>query len=132
MSKKNNISKTVLYLIIGLVISVGFLYMGVNIGFPFGTEDPVCLVLTLWGYRHVIIPIITLILIPLCLLENKGVLIGTLSLGIFTIFLCLAHVVYMLIANPLGFEAQIYGPTIWSIIQIPIIFFSYKARHELI
>lgn len=130
MSKNKKISNNILFLIIGLVISVGFMYTGVVIGFPFGTTDPVCLVLTLWGYRHFIIPILTLILIPLCLLENKGGLIGTFFLSIITIFLCLAHVVYMYIANPPGFETQIYGPVVWSIIQIPIIFFSYKARHE--
>jgi len=53
-------------------------------------------------------------------------------LGIVTLALSLAHSIYMLVATPPGFESQIFGPTVWSIIQIPIIIFGYKARQELI
>jgi len=53
-------------------------------------------------------------------------------LGIVTLALSLVHSIYMLIATPPGFESQIFEPTVWSIIQIPVIIFSYKARQELI
>lgn len=77
-------------------------------------------------------PILALILIPICSLERTWGLLGAFVLGVVTIALCLVDSVYMLIATPPRFESQIVGPTVWSIIQIPIIAFSYKAQQELI
>jgi hypothetical protein len=37
----------------------------------------------------------------------------------------------MLIANPAGYEEQLFGPIAWSVIQVPIIVFSFKSRKKL-
>lgn len=52
-------------------------------------------------------------------------------LGVMTLALSLVHVGYMVIAEPAGFRSQLFGPLVWSIIQIPIVVFGYKARQGL-
>lgn len=52
MRNPNRITNNTLGVITGLVVSVGFMFLGLDFGFPFGTDDPIRLVLTLWGYRH--------------------------------------------------------------------------------
>jgi len=88
--------------------------------------------LTLGDQRHTIMTILALILIPICARENKWGFLSAMVLVIVTLALSLIHSIYMLITTPPGFVSQIFGPTVWSIIQIPIISFSYKARQELI
>ena len=131
MSKTNRITNNTLGVIVGLVISVLWIFMGLDIGFRFVASDCVSYVLTLGELRHTIMTILALILIPICARENKWGFLAAMVLGIVTLALSLSHSIYMLIATPPGFESQIFGPIAWSIIQIPIIIFSYKARQEL-
>jgi hypothetical protein len=53
------------------------------------------------------------------------------ALGGLTLTLSLIHVVHMLVAAPPGFEPQLFGPIVWSIIQIPIIVFGCLAVRGL-
>ena len=132
MSKSTRISNNALGVIIGLVISVWWIFMGLDMGFRFAAEfDNLSYLLTLGGHRHTIVPIVALILIPICAREYKWGFFVTMVLGIVTLSLLIIHCVYMLIASPPGFESIIFGPTVWAIIQIPIIIFSYIARKEL-
>jgi hypothetical protein len=131
MSKTKRISNNTLAVIVGMIISIGFIFMGLDLKFPFGTDDVICSILTLGGFRHTMITILYLILIPLCALEKRYAFIVVMITGIVTFALCFTHVIYMLIAKPFGYEAQLYGPVIWSIIQIPITVFSHRARQEL-
>ena len=132
MSKTNKITNNTLGVIIGLVLSVWWIFMGLNTGFRFVAADQISYILTLGEQRHTIMIILALILIPICARENKWGLLTAMVLGMVTFALSFVHSIYMLIATPPGFESQIFGPFIWSIIQIPIIVFSYKARQELI
>lgn len=125
------ISTNTLGVIIGLVISVLWIFMGLDIvGFPFEAGDTVCYWLTLGGYRHTIMTILALVLIPVCALEKQWGFLATMVLGAVTLTLVVVHVVYMLIVTPSGYESQLFGPIMWSIMQIPIVVFSYRARKE--
>ena len=125
------ISTNTLGVIIGLVISVLWIFAGVDIvGFPFIAGDTVCYWLTLGGYRHTIMTILALVLIPVCALEKQWGFLATMVLGAVTLTLTVVHVVYMLIVAPSGYESQLFGPIMWSIMQIPIVVFSYRARKE--
>lgn len=125
------ISTNTLGVIIGLVISVLWIFMGVDIvGFPFIAGDTVCYWLTLGGYRHTIMTIFALVLIPVCALEKQWGFLASMVLGAATLTLTVVHVVYMLIVAPSGYESQLFGPIMWSIMQIPIVVFSYRARRE--
>jgi len=117
MSKNTRITNYTLGAIIGLVISVWWIFMGLDFGFRFGAGfDRISYLLTLGGQRHTIMTIVTLILMVL---------------GIVTLSLLLIHIFYLFIYSPPGLESIIFGPIVWSCIQISIIIFSYKARQEL-
>ena len=125
------ISTNTLGVIIGLVVSVLWIFMGVDIvGFPFIAGDTVCYWLTLGGYRHTIMTILALVLIPVCALEKQWGFLVTMVLGAVTLTLTIVHVMYMLIVAPSGYESQLFGPIMWSIMQVPIVVFSYRARKE--
>jgi hypothetical protein len=131
MKNKARISKNTLGVIIGLVVSVWWIFMGLDIGFRFEAGDTVSLWLTLGGYRHTIMTIVALFLIPVCALEKQWGFWGAMVLGIATLALSGIHVVYMVITAPSGYESQLFGPIIWSVFQIPIIVFSHRARREI-
>ena len=131
MKKKAGISKNTLGVIIGLVVSVWWIFMGLDIGFRFEAGDTVSLWLTLGGYRHTIMTIVALFLIPVCALEKRWGFWGAMVLGIATFTLSVIHIVYMVITAPSGYESQLFGPIIWCVFQIPIIVFSHRARREI-
>lgn len=131
INKINRINNNTLFVIIGLAISVMWIFLGLDFGFKFGPLDLVCEILTLGGYRHTIMTILALILIPICAIENKWGLLGTMILASVIIALSMTHVIYMLIATPTGYEGQLFGPIAWSVIQVPIIVFSFKSRKKL-
>ncbi len=130
MNSKARISKSALGVIIGLVVSVWWIFMGLDLGFRFEASDAVSYWLTLGGYRHTIMTILALFLIPVCALEKRWGFLGAMVLGIATFTLSVIHIVYMVITAPSGYESQLFGPIIWSVFQIPIIVFSHRARRE--
>jgi DMSO/TMAO reductase YedYZ heme-binding membrane subunit len=126
------ISTNTLGVIMGLVISVFWIFIGLDFGFNFGAGfDSISYLLTLGGYRHTIITIAALILIPVCAREYRWGFSAAMALGIVTQILASTHVIYMLIVTPFGYESLLFGPIVWSFMQTPIILFSYRARKEL-
>jgi len=124
----NRISNNAFGVIIGLVISVWWIFMGLDSGFKFGSGfDNLSYILTLGGYRHTVMPVAALILIPVCAREYRWGFLAATLLGIVTLTLALTHVIYMLITAPVGYKSLIFGPTAWSVIQISIILYGYKA-----
>ena len=130
MNNKTRISNSTLGVIIGLVVSVWWIFMGLDIGFRFETSDTVCYWLTLGGYRHTIMTILALVLVPVCALEKRWGFLAAMVLGAVSLTLSVVHVVYMLLVAPSGYESQLFGPIVWSIMQLPIVVFSYRARRE--
>jgi hypothetical protein len=124
-TEHTGIEKNTLYVIIGLVVSVWWIFMGLDTGFRFQASDSVSYWLTLGAHRHTIMTILALILIPVCALEKSWGLLAATVVAIATLLLSMTHVVYMLLAEPTGFESQLFGPVVWSIIQVPIIVFGY-------
>ena len=127
MNDKNRISNNTLGVIIGLVLSIGWIFMGLDIGFPFQAPDAISLWLTLGGYRHTIVTLLALMLIPMCALEKRWAFKATMVLGAVTLFLSVFHVGYMLIAEPPGYKSQIFGPVVWSVIQIFVVMFCHRS-----
>ena len=127
MSKKTRIRNSTLGVIIGLEISVLWIFMGLDSGFRFEAVDLTSYWLTLGAHRHQIMTVLALILVPICSLEKMWGFLAAAALGGVTLTLSLIHVVHMLVATPSGFESQLFGPIVWSVIQIPIIVFAYRA-----
>ena len=105
--------------------------MGLDTGFRFEASDPVSYWLTLGGHRHTIMTILALLLVPVCALEKQWGFLAAMVLGVATLTLSVVHVVYMLIMAPSGYESQLFGPIVWSVMQIPIVVFGYRARREV-
>ena len=124
------ISINTIGVIVGLELVVLWIFMALDTGFPFGARGAVCYWLTLGGYRHTIIPILALVLVPVCALEKQWGFLAAMVLGAATLTLLVVHVVYMLIVTPSGYESQLFGPIVWSCMQIPIVVFGYRARRE--
>jgi hypothetical protein len=74
--------------------------------------------------------ILALVFIPLCALEKQLGFLAAMVLGTVTLILSVVHVVYMLIVVPSGYESQLFGPIVWSIMQVPIVVFGYRARRD--
>ena len=128
MHNKTRIINSTLGVIIGLEISIFWIFMGLDIGFKFGAGfDNLSYMLTLGGYRHTMLPIISFILIPICAREYRWGFLAAMVLGIVTLSLLLIHSMYILMWSPPGCESKIFGPIVWSVMQIPIIVFGYKA-----
>ena len=126
------ISTNTLGVIIGLVVSVLWIFMGLDSGFKYGSGfDNVSYILTLGGYRHTVMSVSALFLIPVCAREYRWGYWAAMLLGIVTLTLALTHVIYMLIATPAGYKSLLFGPTVWSFMQIPIVVFGYRARREV-
>lgn len=104
--------------------------MGLDIGFRFEAPDAISYLLTLCGYRHTIMTVAALILIPICAREARWGFVLAMLLGAVTLVLTLSHIIYMVISKPPGFESQLFGPIVWTLLQIPIIFFGCRALKE--
>jgi len=131
METRTGISNNTLGVIIGLVVSVWWIFMGLESGFSFHASDPVSYWLTLGERRRTIMTIVALMLIPVCALEKRPAFLAAIVLGAVTLILSSIHVLYMWIAATSGFKAKLFGPIVWSILQIPIMVFGYRARRSL-
>ncbi len=121
---KHRITNNTLGVIIGLVISVWWVFMGFVTGFPFPIPDDIISYILTWGgLRETITPVLYLILIPIVAIENKRGFWAALVLSIVLL-------VFSLLVPILGYAIKIFGPIVFSIIQIPIIIYSYKALQE--
>ena len=127
MNESKTISRNTLGLIIGLVVSVWWIFMGLDIGFRFESADRISYLLCLGDLRHTIMTIAALILIPICALELRWGFILAGLLGTITLVLVAVHIFYMVFSNLPGFQSQIFGPLVWLVMQAPIVFFSYRA-----
>ena len=125
------ISTNTLGVIIGLELSILWILMGLEIGFAFKPSSMLSYIVTLGAHRHTVMTIAGLILIPICAREIKWGFLAAMVLGTVTFILSSVSVVEMLVATPPGYEGQLFGPSAWIAIQIPIILFSYRARKEL-
>jgi hypothetical protein len=130
MNNTARIRNNTLGVIIGLVVSVGWIFMGLDIGFRFEAPDVTSLWLTLGGHRHTIATVLALTLVPVCALEKRWAFLAAAVLGTVTLILSVVHVGYMLVATPPGYESQLFGPAVWSLIQVVIVVFGQRAMRE--
>ena len=124
MNGKPRIRNSTLAVIVGLIVSVWWIFMGLDLGFRFEAPDTLSLWLTLGGYRHTIMTGTALVLVPLCALEKRWVFLVTMVVAGTTLVLSVVHVGHMVLSRPAEYESQLFGPVVWSVIQIPIFVFS--------
>ena len=131
MSGSRRIPTNTLGVIVGLELSVFWMFIGALQGFAFKPWSTLSYIVALGSHRHTIITIAGLILIPICAREIKWAFLAAMVLGMITFVLTSVSVVEMLIAPPPWYEGWQFGPIAWIVLQIPIILFSYRARKAL-
>ncbi|MFQ6086099.1 MAG: hypothetical protein ACE5OY_07555 [Candidatus Bathyarchaeia archaeon] len=126
MGEANRISNNALVVVVGLVISVAWIITGLVRGLA-AVADP-------WITAFVyIVTLVALILIPICARENKWGFLLAMVWGIVIIIVRVIITVRLItgpMPEPQAFEMLVIGGTIWLIIQIPIIVFSYRAYRK--
>jgi hypothetical protein len=130
MAENQRISNNTLGVIVGLVLSVWWIFMGLVMGFPFVPFNYLNYIVTLAGYRHTVMPIIALVLIPICAKGYRWGFWAALILGALTFVLSLITVVNLLVSAPAGFQQILMGPSVWLVFQIPIMVFAYRALKQ--
>jgi hypothetical protein len=130
MAENQRISNNTLGVIVGLVLSVWWIFMGLVMGFPFVPFNYLNYVVTLAGYRHAVMPIIALVLIPICAKGYRWGFWAALILGALTFLLSLITVVNLLVSAPAGFQQILMGPSVWLVIQVPIMVFACRALKQ--
>jgi hypothetical protein len=130
MAKKQRISNNTLGVIISLVLSVWWIFMGLDMGFPFVSFNDLSYIVTLAGYRHTVMTIAALVLIPICSREYRWGFLAAMILGALTFVLSLITVVNLVVSAPLGFEQTLIGPLVWLLIQVPVVVFAYRALKQ--
>jgi hypothetical protein len=130
MAENQRISNNTLGVIVGLVLSVWWIFMGLVMGFPFVPFNYLNYIVTLAGYRHAVMPIIALVLIPICAKGYRWGFWAALILGALTFLLSLITVVNLLVSAPAGFQQILMGPSVWLVIQVPIMVFACRALKQ--
>jgi len=130
MAKTQRISNNTLGVIIGLVLSVWWIFMGLVMDFPFVPFNDLSYVVTLAGYRHAVMTIAALILIPICSREYRWGFLAAMILGALTFVLSLITVVNLLVSTPPDFQQTLMGPLVWLIFQVIIVVFAYRALKQ--
>ena len=126
----NKITNKTLMVIIALEGLMLGIFIGLEKGYPFEPQSTLNAIAILGGYRHTVMSVSALFLIPVCAREYRWGFWAAMLLGIVTLTLSLTHVIYMLVAASVGYRSLIFGPTVWSVMQIPIVVFGYRARRE--
>ncbi len=127
MAKTRRISNNTLGVIIGLVLSVWWIFMGLDMDFSFEPFNDLSHIVTLAGYRHTVMTIAALVLIPICAREYRWGFWAAMILGALTFVLSLVTVVNLLVSTPPDFQQTLMGPSVWLIFQATIVVFAYRA-----
>jgi ABC-type Na+ efflux pump permease subunit len=130
MAKNQRISNNALGVIVGLVLSVWWIFMGLDMGFSFEPFNDLSQVVTLAGYRHTVMTIAALVLIPICAREYRWGFWAAMILGALTFVLSLITVVNLLVSTPPDFQQTLMGPAVWLIFQAIIVVFAYRALKQ--
>jgi hypothetical protein len=130
VAKTQGISKNTLGVIIGLVLSVWWIFIGLDMGFPFEPFNDLSHIVTLVGYRHTVMTIAALVLIPICAREYRWGFWAALIMGALTFVLSLITVVNLLASAPPDFQQTLMGPSVWLIFQATIVVFAYRALKQ--
>lgn len=129
MKKRNGISNNALAGIIGLEAIVLGIFIGLKMGFSFEPPSPLSSIVTIGGTRHVIGTIAALIFIPIFAKQIKAGFLVALIFTTATLILTVGSISDFLFITP-GYRAKVPVPIAMAIIQVLVMWFSYRAWKE--
>jgi len=129
MNKITNKTLLVIIALEGLMLGI---FVGLEKGFSFEPQSTLNAIATLGGNRHIVAIIAPLIFIPLLAKQIKGAFLALIMVVSCTGILTLITISDLLFINP---ESEIMGLLIsvaMLVVQVLVLFFSYRARKEMI
>ncbi len=128
----NKISNNTLGAIIALEGLMLGIFMGLEKGFSFEPQSTLNAIATLGGNRHVVAVIVPLIFIPILAKQIRGVFLALIIIVSITGILTIITIIDLLFITP---GSEVIAPLlsiVMLVVQMFVIFFSYRARKEMI
>ena len=128
----NKISNNTLGAIIALEGLMLGIFMGLEKGFSFESQSTLNAIVTLGGNRHIIAVIVPLIFIPILVKQIRGGFLALIIIVSITGILTIITIIDLLFITP---GSEVIAPLlsiVMLVVQTFVIFFSYRARKEMI
>ncbi|MCD4672394.1 MAG: hypothetical protein K8R77_07015 [Anaerolineaceae bacterium] len=128
----NKISNNTLGAIIALEGLMLGIFMGLEKGFSFEPQSTLNAIATLGGNRHVVAVIVPLIFIPILAKQIRGGFLALIIIVSITGILTTITIIDLLFINP---GSEVLAPLlsiVMLVVQTFVLFFSYRARKEII
>lgn len=128
----NKISNNTLGAIIALEGLMLGIFMGLEKGFSFEPQSTLNAIATLGGNRHIVAVIVPLIFIPILAKQIRGGFLALIIIVSITGILTIITIIDLLFITP---GSEVIAPLlsiVMLVVQTFVIFFSYRARKEMI
>lgn len=128
----NKISNNTLGAIIALEGLMLGIFMGLEKGFSFEPQSTLNAIATLGGNRHIVAVIVPLIFIPILVKQIRGGFLALMIIVSITGILTIITIIDLLFITP---GSEVIAPLlsiVMLVVQTFVIFFSYRARKEMI
>jgi len=128
----NKISNNTLMAIIALEGLMLGIFMGLEKGFSFEPQSTLNAIATLGGNRHIVAIIVPLIFIPILAKQIRGGFLALIIIVSITGILTTITITDLLFVTPGYAIIALLLSTVMLVVQTFVIFFSYRARKEMI
>lgn len=128
----NKISNNTLGAIIALEGLMLGIFMGLEKGFSFEPQSTLNAIATLGGNRHILAIIVPLIFIPILAKQIRGGFLALIIFVSFTGILTIITLIDLLFVTPGSGGLGLLIAAIMLVVQMFVLFFSYRARKEII
>jgi hypothetical protein len=129
MNKITNKTLLVIIALEGLMLGI---FVGLEKGFSFEPQSTLNAIATLGGNRHLVAIIAPLIFIPILAKQIRGGFLGLMIVVSTTGILTIITIVDLLFINPGSEITGLLISLVMLVVQILVLFFSYRARKEMI
>ncbi len=108
------------------------IFVGLEKGFSFEPQSTLNAIATLGGNRHLVAIIAPLIFIPILAKQIRGGFLGLMIIVSITGILTIITIVDLMFINPGSEITGLLISLVMLVVQILVLFFSYRARKEMI
>jgi hypothetical protein len=129
MNKITNKTLLVIMALEGLMLGI---FVGLEKGFSFEPQSTLNAIATLGGNRHLVAIIAPLIFIPILAKQIRGGFLGLMIIVSITGILTIITIVDLMFINPGSEITGLLISLVMLVVQILVLFFSYRARKEMI
>lgn len=129
MNKITNWTLMVIIALEGLMLGI---FIGLERGYPFEPQSTLNAIATLGGNRHILAIIVPLIFIPIIAKQIRRGFLALIIIVSFTAFLTVITLIDLIFVTPGSGGLGLLIAAIMLVVQMFTIFFSYRAKKEMI